>query len=379
MRLPRQHRRSSPLRSSAIGLRTAPRGIALIIVMISIFVLSILAGGFAYSMKVETRLARNANNEVELEWMGRSAVEYCRWVLAQQLQIPQEPYDTLNQVWAGGSGGIGTSNSPLANVQNPLSFRSGTASWKIIDLERKININTANEALLQQALIALGVDASEMTPIVNSILDWIDRDEKTHIEGAESDYYQGLEPPYNSKNGPIDDLSELLFVKGITKELYWGGSAGDHMGSKYTPRANRFGGPAESVGYPVGLAQVFTPLSRGQVNIYTASPEVLQVILNGDAMAAQKIVELRSATDPMGGQMPMGAPMGNPVPSVNELLLSSGLPQPLVQQCARFFTPRSYTFEVTVDAEMNGYKRQFVAILGRTNPKDIQILSFHWN
>src|SRR5438045_8420692 len=93
-------------------------GIALIILMISIFVLTMLAGGFAYSMKVETRLARNANSESELEWLGRSAVECARWELAQQMGIAQEPYDALNQVWAGGPGGIGTSNSPLADLKN---------------------------------------------------------------------------------------------------------------------------------------------------------------------------------------------------------------------------------------------------------------------
>src|SRR5262249_55724197 len=99
------------------GLQTGSQdGIALIIVLISIFVLSIVAGGFAYSMKVETKLARNANSETELLWLGRSGVEYCKWILAQQLNIPTEPYDALNQVWAGGQGGIGTSNSPLANV-----------------------------------------------------------------------------------------------------------------------------------------------------------------------------------------------------------------------------------------------------------------------
>ena len=75
-------------------------GIALIIVLISIVVLTMLAGGFAYSMKVETRLAQNANSEAELEWLGRSGVEYARWILAEQMKIPQEPYDALNQVWA---------------------------------------------------------------------------------------------------------------------------------------------------------------------------------------------------------------------------------------------------------------------------------------
>ena len=45
----------------------------MVIVMISIFVLTMLAAGFAYSMKVETKLARNANSEAELE-IGRAHV-----------------------------------------------------------------------------------------------------------------------------------------------------------------------------------------------------------------------------------------------------------------------------------------------------------------
>ncbi|MBI3192749.1 MAG: hypothetical protein HYZ36_08795, partial [Pedosphaera parvula] len=57
------------------------QGIALILVMMVIFVLGILAGGFAYSMKVETKLARNAGDESELEWLGRSGVELARYVL----------------------------------------------------------------------------------------------------------------------------------------------------------------------------------------------------------------------------------------------------------------------------------------------------------
>jgi len=77
-----------------------PAGIALIIVMVVILVLAALAGGFAYSMKVETTLARNASYDHDLEWLGRSGVELARYVLAQQL----EPCDALNQKWAGGPG-----------------------------------------------------------------------------------------------------------------------------------------------------------------------------------------------------------------------------------------------------------------------------------
>src|ERR1041384_2486075 len=125
-----------------ILIRTSQRGIALIIVMVTIFVLAMLAGGFAYSMKVETKLARNAQNEAELEWLGRSGVELARYILSQQMAIPSEPYDSLNQKWAGGPGGFGDTNSVLADISlenNQLG--NGKFSIKIIDQERKFNIN----------------------------------------------------------------------------------------------------------------------------------------------------------------------------------------------------------------------------------------------
>ncbi|MGD0744416.1 MAG: type II secretion system minor pseudopilin GspK, partial [Verrucomicrobiota bacterium] len=64
-------------------------GIALIIALIAILVLSALAAGFALTMKVETRLAFNANSETQLYWLGRSGVELTRWLLAQE----KCPYD----------------------------------------------------------------------------------------------------------------------------------------------------------------------------------------------------------------------------------------------------------------------------------------------
>src|SRR5262245_5676618 len=166
---------------------SAQSGIALIIVMISIFVLTMLAGAFAYSMKVETKLARNANSESELEWLGRSAVECARWELAQYLSMsPPLLYDSLDQPWAGGNSIVGISNSPLMDFRHEIENKNGSATWTIVDLERRANINTANEGVLQQALMVMGVDAGQMTPVVNSTLDWIDPDDNTRVQGAET-------------------------------------------------------------------------------------------------------------------------------------------------------------------------------------------------
>jgi len=168
--------------------------IALVIVMISILVLAILAGGFAWSMKVETKLAGNANSEAELEWLGRSGVEYAKWVLSWM--DPTKPYDSLDQAWATGHGSVGPTNNAI-EVQNPVQLGNGSFTWSIKDNERKFNINMAadprneqmSRQIIQQALTVMGADAGESPPIISAILDWIDPDDDQRESGAERDYY----------------------------------------------------------------------------------------------------------------------------------------------------------------------------------------------
>jgi DNA uptake protein ComE-like DNA-binding protein len=58
--------------------------------------------------------------------------------------------------------------------------------------------------------------------IANSILDWMDPDDEARPNGAETDYYSALTPPYHAKNGPLNSLEELLLVKGVTPQLLLG-------------------------------------------------------------------------------------------------------------------------------------------------------------
>lgn len=368
---------SGSLRAGGGPRATPESGVALVIVMITIFVLTMIAGGFALSMKVETRLARNANSEAEIEWLGRSAVECARWELAQQLMVSQEPYDGLDQVWAGGAGGIGTSNSPLADFKHELDTPDGgVATWTITDLERKANINNpviANEAILQQAMMVIGVDAGSQTPIVNSILDWITPGESPRIQGAKSDYYQGLQPiPYYAKDGPIDDLSELLLVKGIRDlpELYYGGFATNYQPGYFNAQASRFGGTPMITG-GVGLTNLFTPLSDGKININTASAEVLQIIPGVTPDMAQAIVSARTGADD-------GSGLNGPYRTLDQVRRVPEVNLMVARQLQQYCDVRSRTFEVHVDAQVAGYHRHFVGVVGRNNPRDVQVLSFYW-
>jgi general secretion pathway protein K len=349
-----------------IRFQNSKSGIALIVVMIAVFVLSVLAGAFAYSMKVETKLATTANNQADLEWLGRSGVEYARWILAQTMNCP---YDSLNQRWAGGPGGACDTNGPLADipltdVQIPDS--AGSFSIKITDLERKVNVNTADPAMLEQAMKVVGADAEEGATIIDSIRDWIDKDDAAHVNGAESDYYQTLTPPYNAKNGPLDDVSELLLIRGVrdNPEIY----SADYADVQ---RVDRFGNPIPPKVYNAHLVDVFTAISTGRININTADRNVLQAIPGVDEAMADQIIRVRSGPDGADGTED-----DTPFANVGELA-SAGLPQTAAPSLQRYCTVRSATFMVQIDAQIGGTKQTYFAILGRNNQRDIQILSFY--
>src|SRR6185295_13171549 len=134
----------------------------------------------------------------------------------------------------------------------------------------------------------VGGDANVGPAIVDGILDWVDRDDNPHVNGAESDYYQGLTPPYNAKNGPFDDISELLLTKGVrdNPEIFSSEYANAH-------RVDRFGNEIPPKEYPAHLVDVFTPISTGRININTAGTTVLQAIPGVDEAIAAQIIRIR--------------------------------------------------------------------------------------
>ena len=94
--------------------------------------------------------------------------------------------------------------------------------FSVDDEGSKININTANRDTLMK-LPGMNSDIAE------AIIDWRDTDEQAGAGGAESEYYQSLQPPYRCKNAPFETVEELLLVKGVTPDLLYGYDA-NHNG-----------------------------------------------------------------------------------------------------------------------------------------------------
>jgi general secretion pathway protein K len=100
---------------------------------------------------------------------------------------------------------------------------------RITDESGKINLNSLREnngIILANLLMNSGVPESTAAIIVDSILDWKDKDNLHRLNGAEDDYYQSLPKPYKTKNADFDSVEELIFVRGITREILEGNPDG---------------------------------------------------------------------------------------------------------------------------------------------------------
>ncbi len=353
-------------------MRTRPRkevpesGIALIIVMLVIVALSILAAGFAFTMKVEMKLARNTQSESDMFLLAWSGVELARYTIGQQANIPGEStFHALNQKWAGGPG---STNDLLEDISlKDVQMGRGRFTVRIVDEERKLNINSSPTGLLERVLNKLGVNAMDAVPIVNSIQDWRDPDNTTQLDGAESDYYLALKQPYTAKDGPLDDISELLLVRGVTEELYWGTADVDapvHMGLPHEPSHDS----------SLGLVDIFT-VSPGpqRLNINTASAAVLSMLPGIDDRLAEGIVEMRAGMDGVDGTED-----DTPYHSPGELINVGGILPLDVSALQRLCGVQSRFFEVEVEVEVDQYTRVFQAELDARSPRSINILRADW-
>jgi general secretion pathway protein K len=287
--------------------------------------------------------------------------------------LPGHSYDSLNQIWAGGPGAMAETNSVLAGISlDNFPVGDGTVSLKIIDLERYANINTANAAVLQQALTLINVDADDISVVSDSIQDWRSPAAPPRVAGAESDYYQGLTPPYYAKNAPIDDLSELLLVKGVTPEMYYGGSSSNNPAPQ-RPKLGFGTAPNQAPDYPFGLTNFFTAVSSGRINLNTADTNVLQLIPGVDATIADAIIQQRSGPDGVDGTED-----DTPFQNAAGALQSAGLNPANANQAANLLTTRSSTFKVLVTARIGDETREFTAIILRNTGTDVQVVGFYW-
>ena len=256
-------------------MKNSEKGIALIMVLWAMVLLIALGTEFALSMKTEVNTTRNFKEDIEAYYIAKAGINLAKAEILSDAQfhsLTEEKGYIFGPV-VSGEKDEGKQALPGEGLEVPeppkrmeLPLGKGLIHYTIRDENGKININTASRDVLTKALAANGLSlGSERDTIVDSILDWVDKNDRHRVNGAESDYYQGLSPAYSAKNGPLDSVEELLKVKGITPELFYGS---EEFNSEE---------PSSAENAP-GLARIFTVQGVAQFNPNTAERVVLEIM-----------------------------------------------------------------------------------------------------
>jgi general secretion pathway protein K len=228
------------------------RGIALILVLLTVSVIVVLTLQLNVSSRAQVHEAANLSDGFRVLYIAKSGVFAGMGLLSED----RGDADTLNEAWA---------HTEALREQSKDYFDGGHLELVIEDESGKININklvqgnefnAAVKGVLSRLLSQpqFNLQGQEVEDILSAVKDWIDPDSVATANGAENAYYQGLGKSTTVRNGPMESVDELLLVRGITRELYYG-------------TAER-----------PGLARFLTVYGEGSVNINTAPKEVLRAL-----------------------------------------------------------------------------------------------------
>jgi len=237
-------------------LRKSEKGVALILTLLITAILVTLTVEVNYSTQVDLIIAGNFRNDVQASYLAKSGVNIAISYL--KYDVENTDTDNLDEDWA--------------KSYPPIPVGGGFVKVVTEDENAKININVmGNEKAdpkirdaLSEAISILFERAEVDMGILDSIIDWVDPDDEPLPEGAETAYYGSLDPPYECKNAPLDTLSELLMIKGVTDEIYG------------------------------KISKYLTIYSNGMINVNTVGKEVLMCLDEGiDEAMLEGIIEYR--------------------------------------------------------------------------------------
>lgn len=192
---------------------SSQRGVALLTILVMVALATILAATIA---KRQTNTAENTGYLMRQDQSllyAKSAEAFFSELLIQDSDNGSS-IDHLQENWA----------KPMP----PFPVEDGSVSGKLLDESGKFNLNNLVKAdgnqvddsarrWFEKLLQRVGLPAE----LSQAVIDWQDtNDEVTGTMGAESSYYQGLDPAYLTPNTKFHSIEELKLVRGFEGKNY---------------------------------------------------------------------------------------------------------------------------------------------------------------
>ena len=291
-------------------------GFALIAVIWTVAVLSLLVASFAMDAYMEGKTAlyvRNRHQATALMESGltlagllmerqedvsgeetEEEVAEDRWIApairlkrGQRVEVSQRlHYDEAGHLQFETASVEAAAEGEAPDAEIFVAIEPEPARWNINKLTRA-GFGDYADLIWERILTVAGVPEEDQSELVDSFYDWVDEDSLTvSSEGAERDYYEGLDPPYTCKNGPLDTVGELAYIKGFDRNggvLLKGGvwNPDDNEARQFTVQ---------------GIEGLFTTYGAGKINVNAASREVLLTVPcleDADGLIVDTILEER--------------------------------------------------------------------------------------
>ncbi len=389
--------------------RASKRGIALIMVLAAIAVLTVMLTEFQDEATSELSGALTDRDALKAEYLARSGVNLSRLLIAAEpvirtglmpmfamlgMKSPQLP------VWEFSDRVLGAFNdaeggdefSSLAGVDlsqgKNLGLKDGRFEVVIVDEDSKLDVNLAargdaiTEMRVAQQLIGLmsgdqynplfeqrdrDGQYSDRATICSAIIDWADPDENlfncdlknagnASATGSEDSFYSFLKVPYRRKNAAFDSLEELRLVRGVGDDFWSTFIDPDPSNPK---------------------KRVVTVWGQGAVNVNTANAQTLLAVVCANAPQAT------ICTDPVKAQsflmfvglirsFTAGAPLFGSPKDFIKVLKGQGLLGPMLTaisgiepvqfqseaEALKMLTTESKVFSIYADGIVPGFRRK---------------------
>ena len=176
------------------------KGLVLVTVLWVTVVLMVIVAVLGRQSRLDTKVCLAKLEGVRCKWASRAGIEKAIGILNEDTRES----DCLTDLWSDNDEDF-----------NDVLLGNCWFTVRVVDEASKLNINTVTKG----QLLALPEMLEE---IADAIIDWRDEDDTPSAGGAEGGYYENLQYGYKARNGPLRTIRELLLVKDVTDELFYG-------------------------------------------------------------------------------------------------------------------------------------------------------------
>ena len=191
------------------------RGVALFVALWLVVAIGVISLQFGIEGRQQRLIAANILELGDARAAANGGIEHTLARLERTLRLPRVTGPGANALRAA---------DPWLDADTLVRIDEDTTGIRyrvrVSDIASRLNVNNATEAQLRLLFTGLGFDFSTADQVAQEIIDWRDPNNLNRPQGAERDQYLREGRLVLPRDGPVQDVAELLHVMDMTQEMY---------------------------------------------------------------------------------------------------------------------------------------------------------------